>query len=215
QKPGDRVTVSRPHLFHVTPPKEIPLSTHLASNPWSITEIRWNPDSGSFTYLYNQRGHQIMRVLRVDAHSGHIHPVVEEICHDDRSPKFFDYSGKQFTFYLPKFNEMIWMSERDGWNHLYLFDLTTGRLKNRITSGPWVVRSVLWVDPAKRQIWLRVGGIYPSQDPYFVHYCRVNFDGTQLTRLTDADGTHKAVMSPDRRFLVAVWSRVDSPPVTE
>jgi dipeptidyl-peptidase-4 len=215
QKPGDRVTVSRPHLFHVTPAREIPLSTHLAPNPWSITEIRWNPDSRSFTYLYNQRGHQIMRVLRVDAHNGRIHPIVEEICHDDRSPKFFDYSGKQFTFYLPKSNEMIWMSERDGWNHLYLFDLTTGQLKNRITSGPWVVRSVLWVDPEKRQVWLRVGGIYPSQDPYFVHYCRVNFDGTQLKRLTDANGTHKAVISPDRRFLVAVWSRVDSPPVTE
>lgn len=215
QKPGDRVTIRRPHLFHVAPAREIHLSTDLAPNPWSISEIRWNPDSSSFTYLYNQRGHQIMRVLRVDAHNGRIRPIVEEICHDDRSPEFFDYSGKQFTFYLPRSNEMIWMSERDGWNHLYLFDLNTGKLKNRITSGPWVVRSVLWVDPHRRQIWLRVGGIYSQQDPYFVHYCRVNFDGTHFTRLTDADGTHKAEFSPDRRFLVATWSRVDSPPVTE
>jgi len=215
QKPGDRVTISRPHLFHVSPAREVPLSTDLATNPWSITEIRWNPDSKAFTYLYNQRGHQVMRVLRVDGQTGTIRTIVEEICHDERSPKFFDYSGKQFTYYMPQSNEMIWMSERDGWNHLYLFDLTTGRLKNRITTGPWVVRSVLWVDPIKRQVWLRVGGIFPQQDPYFVHYCRVNFDGSRLTHLTSANGTHKAIFSPDRSYMVTTCSRVDSPPVVE
>ena len=78
------------------------------------------------------------------------------------------------------------MSERDGWNHLYLYDAKTGQVKNQITKGPWVVRGVERVDEAKRQIWFRAGGIRPGQDPYYIHYCRVNFDGSGLTVLTEA-----------------------------
>ncbi len=215
RKPGDRVNITRPHLFHVSPAREIPVPIDTAPNPWSITEVRWNAHSQSFSYLYNQRGHQVMRVLEVNATTGKTRTIVEELCHDDHSPKFFDYSGKQFTFYLPATGEVIWMSERDGWNHLYLFDLYTGRLKNQITQGDWVVRGVEWVDPVKRQIWFRAGGIFSQQDPYFVHYCRVNFDGSHLTRLTKANGTHSVVFSPDRQYLVDTWSRVDAAPVVE
>src|SRR5262249_35096089 len=53
------------------------------------------------------------------------------------------------------------------------------------------------------------------QDPYYIHYARVNFDGTGLVILTEGDGTHEAVFSPDRRFLVDTYSRVDLSPVTE
>ena len=88
-------------------------------------------------------------------------------------------------------------------------------MKNQITKGEWVVRGVDRVDEKKRQIWFRAGGIYPDQDPYYIHYCRVNFDGTGLTWLTDGDGTHAVEYSPDRRFLIDTYSRVDMPPVTE
>ena len=57
------------------------------------------------------------------------------------------------------------MSERDGWNHLYLYDAETGTVKNQITKGEWVVRGVDRVDDEKRQIWFRAGGIRPGQDP--------------------------------------------------
>jgi len=71
------------------------------------------------------------------------------------------------------------------------------------------------VDKEKRQVWFRAGGIRPEQDPYYIHYCRVNFDGTSLTILTEGDGTHKAQFSPDRRFFIDTWSRVDLPSVNE
>ena len=215
QKPGDKVSITRPHLFDVARAREIAVSADLAPHPWSITEIRWNPDSKSFTYLYNQRDHQVMRIIGVDAATGACRPLVEELCHDDQSPKFFDYSGKQYTFYLPESDEMIWMSERDGWNNLYLYNLKAGTVKNRITSGSWVVRRVDHVDPVKRQIWFQAGGIFPDQDPYFVHYCRINFDGSGLTHLTVANGMHRVRFSPGHRFLIDTWSRVDSAPVIE
>jgi dipeptidyl aminopeptidase/acylaminoacyl peptidase len=107
------------------------------------------------------------------------------------------------------------MSERDGWNHLYLYDTATGAVKDQITRGAWVVREVDQVDAERRQVHFRAGGIRPGQDPYHAHVCRVNFDGTGLAVLTEGDGTHAVRFSPDRRTFVDTWSRVDCPPVTE
>jgi dipeptidyl aminopeptidase/acylaminoacyl peptidase len=107
------------------------------------------------------------------------------------------------------------MSERDGWNHLYLYDYRNGKVKNQITKGQWVVRGVDRVDEEKRQIWFRAGGVRSEQDPYYLHYCRVNFDGTGLVILTAGDGTHTISYSPDQRYFIDTWSRVDLPPVSE
>ena len=107
------------------------------------------------------------------------------------------------------------MSERDGWNHLYLYDARTGTVKNPITHGPWVVRGVDRVDEKARQVWFHAGGIRPEQNPYYVHWCRVNFDGSGLTILTAGDGDHSVDYSPDGQFLFDTWSRVNQPPVTE
>jgi dipeptidyl aminopeptidase/acylaminoacyl peptidase len=209
-KPGDQVPIRKPHLFDVAAKKEIPVDDALFPNPWSMSETRWAPDSSRFTFLYNQRGHQALRVVAIDVPSGTTRAVV-----DEQSKTFIDYSGKSFSEYLDDSNEIVWMSERDGWNHLYLYDAKTGQVKNQITKGEWVVRGVDRVDKDKRQIWFRAGGIRPAEDPYYIQYCRVNFDGSGLTILTEGNGTHAAQFSPDRRFFIDNWSRVDAPPVTE
>ena len=207
-KAGDQVPVSKPHLFDIGTMKEIPVSDVLFANPWSITDVRWDPDSSHFTFLFNQRGHQALRVLAVDASTGLVNPIV-----DEESKTFVDYSGKFYCDYLDDTHEIIWMSERDGWNHLYLYDSKTGEVKNQITKGEWVVRAVDYVDEKNRQIWFQAGGILPGQDPYYVQECRVNIDGTGLKVLTEGDGTHTVEFSPDRRFFIDTWSRVDLPPV--
>ncbi len=209
-KPGDKIPIDKPHLFHISDRLHIPIPDELFPNPWSISEIRWSPDSSRFTFLYNQRGHQILRIISVDATTGQPRAIV-----DEQSKTFIDYAGKQYSHYIDDTNEIIWMSERDGWNHLYLYDSETGKVKNQITRGSWVVRRVDNVDEEKRQIWFQAGGIRPEQDPYYLHFCRVNFDGSGLVVLTRSNGTHDITFSPDRRFLLDRWSRVDQPPVTE
>ncbi len=209
-KPGDRIAHPRPHLFDIAARREIAVSDALFPTPWDIDNMEWTADSKQFTFLYNQRGHQVMRLIALDAETGMAQAII-----DEQAKTFIDWTNKVFLQRLPKTHEAVWMSERDGWNHLYLYDTATGSVKNQITRGDWVVRGVDRVDEEKRQIWFRAGGIIPGQDPYYIHYCRVNFDGTGLTKLTEGDGTHRVEYSPDGRFLVDTWSRVDLPPVTE
>jgi dipeptidyl aminopeptidase/acylaminoacyl peptidase len=210
-KPGDRIPLTKPHLFDVAAHKEIPVADDLFPNPWIDSRfLGWDKDSSRFTFLYNQRGHQVLRIVAVDAGTGKATAIV-----DEQSKTFIDYAGKFLLRQFPDTGEILWMSERDGWNHLYLYDAREGKVKNQVTRGEWVVRGVDRVDEAKRQVWFRAGGIDPQQDPYYIHYCRVNFDGTGLVQLTEGDGTHTVDYSPDRRFLIDTYSRVDLAPVTE
>ena len=132
-----------------------------------------------------------------------------------RCKTFIDYSGKYFLEWLDDTGELIWMSERDGWCHLYLYDVVAGRVKNRITTGAWVVRNVVHVDAKHRQVWFMASGLRPDEDPYHVHLCRVGFDGDGFVRLTEGDGNHRVEFSPDREYFVDTWSRADHPPVVE
>lgn len=209
-KPGDPLPVSRIALFDAEEGREIPVPDTLFTNAWSLDELHWSPDGRKLTFLYNQRGHQVLRLLAVDAETGAVRVVIEEA-----SPTFVDYAGKSFLQILDETNEAIWMSERDGWNHLYLYDLQSGQVKHQITSGEWAVRKVERVDVAARQVWLLAGGIRPEQDPYFLHLCRANLDGSGLAILTEGNGTHEVQFSPGRRTFLDTWSRVDQPPVTE
>ena len=238
-KPGDRIRHEQACLFDVEKREPIAMDDALFANPWDISDLRWQADSSEFTFLYNQRGHQVLRVVGVDR-TGATRTLVEE-----KSETFVDYSQKTWFRWLDSTGELLWASERDGWNHIYLCSrrgqeartssahengISTppavgGYEMKQITRGEWVVRGVVRVDEKKRQLWLRVAGVKPEQDPYYVHFARVNFDGSGFTLLTEGDGTHAArrggstdtgmVLSPNGRWLVDTYSRVDMPPVTE
>jgi dipeptidyl aminopeptidase/acylaminoacyl peptidase len=208
-KPGDRIARRRPKLFDAETRKEIPIDEAAFENPWSVEDVRWAADSTRFTVVYNRRGHQVVRLLAIDAATGAVSTVVEEA-----SPTFVDYAHKMFAHWIGD-DELIWMSERSGWNHLYLVDARAGLVKNAITSGEWVVRRVEHVDETARRVWFYACGVREGQDPYYPHLCRANLDGTGFVVLTEGDGAHEVSVSPDRRFLVDRWSRVDKAAVTE
>ncbi len=208
-KPGDALDQPQPVLLNVETKKQVVVDNTLFPNPYQLSRIEWRKDSRAFTFEYNQRGHQVFRVIEVEAATGKPRAVISE------EPKtFFCYSGKRYRRDLNDGKEVIWMSERDGWNHLYLYDGVTGAVKNQITKGNWVVRGVEKVDEEKRQIWFQASGMYPGKDPYFVHYYRINFDGTGLTALTEGDGNHQVAFSSDMKYYVDTWSRVDQPQVS-
>ena len=217
-KPGDTLDIASPALFDISTKQETEIDHSLFPNPYSISAPVWWKDSRGFTFEYNQRGHQVYTVIEVDAQTGKTRPLIAE-----QSKTFFYYSnlgpglsaGRKYRHDLNDGKDIIWASERDGWEHLYLYDGMTGKVKNQITKGDWLVRSVEYVDDAKRQIYFESGGIVPTQDPYFTQLYRINFDGTGLTKLTDADGTHTVTFSHDRKFYVDSWQRIDLAPVAQ
>ena len=218
-KPGDVLDVNQPAIFRVDTKEQVILDTALFPNAYSLSELVWRQDGHALTFEYNQRGHQVYRVIEADAATGKTRAVISE------EPKtFFNYrpangnladSGKKFRHDIDEGREIIWMSERDGWNHLYLYDGVTGKVKHQITKGDWVVRGVVKVDDEARQIWFSASGMYPGKDPYFLNYYRINFDGSGLTRLTEADANHAVAFSFDMRYFVDTYSRVDEAPVLE
>ena len=219
RKPGDVLDLNQPVLFDVESGTGITIDDGLFPNAYRISSVEWRGDGRAFTFEYNQRGHQVYRIIEVDAESGEARAVISE-----EVPTFFNYrtirpssrdSGKQFRHDIDDGREVIWMSERDGWNHLYLYDGVTGEVKNQITKGEWVVRAVDSVDVAHRRIWFQASGMVPEQDPYFVHHYRIDFDGSNLVQYTEADGNHTLRWSPDRQYYVDRYSRVDLPTVLE
>ncbi|NSW94633.1 MAG: DPP IV N-terminal domain-containing protein [Bacteroidales bacterium] len=207
-KPGDAIPQKYPQLFDIQAKKHIKVNDAMLPEQYSINEIDWSKDGSYFTFEYNKRGHQVYQVIRVDANTGESRVIVNET-----SPTFIHYSGKRYRYDLEETNELIWASERDGWNHLYLYDSRDGKVKNQITSGEWVVRGVSFVDEKKRQIVFQASGKEPG-DPYFIYYYRINFDGSGLVLLTEGDGTHEAWFSPDKSYFVDTWSKVTEPPVS-
>ena len=220
-KPGDQLDLEQPVLFDVRSQKQIAIDARLFPNPYDMSELVWRKDSRALTFEYNQRGHQVYRIIEVDAQSGAVRAVISE------EPKTFFYynrsaatlqAGKRYRHDLADGKEVVWMSERDGWNHLYLIDGTTGAVKNQITRGAWPVRHVIKVDDDKRQLWFSAGGMTPGRagkDPYFQHYYRINLDGTGLTPLTSADANHTVEFSSDMSFYVDHYSRVDFASIAE
>ncbi|KAA6410286.1 MAG: peptidase s9b dipeptidylpeptidase iv domain [Lasallia pustulata] len=207
-KPGDRVRIDRPKMFDLAAKKEVATDDSLFQNPFKIEDMGWSTDGKEYWFLYNQRGHQVLRIIGMDTQGG-VRSIIEET-----SKTFIDYSQKVFSYEIRDSNELIWASERDGWNHLYLFDFKTGKMKNRITEGEWIMRSVERVDEEKKQIWFRAFGVVMGQDPYYAQLVRVNFDGSGFTMLTEGDGTHTWKWSPDWKYLIDTWSRVDLAPQT-
>lgn len=209
-KPGDPLDLPQPVLFQVEGRKQVNVDNTLFPNPYDLGNFAWRQDSRAFTFEYNQRGHQVYRVIEVDATTGAARAVISEEC-----ATFFCYSSKKYRYDLADGKEIIWMSERDGWNHLYLYNGETGQVKNQITKGEWVVRSVEKVDEERRQVWFLGSGMYPGKDPYFLHLYRVNLDGTGLEALTEVDANHVVSLSADLKYYVDLYSRVDLAPVMQ
>ena len=206
-KPGDELPFKVPAVFEVESGKAVIPSTDLFDRQYSVHGVSWNSDSRAITFEYNQRGHQVYRVLEMSAETGEVRPLIEET-----STTFVNYS-RYFRYDLDNGKEMIWMSERDNWNHLYMYDREQAAVKYQITKGEWYVRRVIDVDETKKQIVFAASGVHEGEDPYYIHYYRIDFDGRNMVELTPGEGTHDAWFSGNSEYLVDVYSKVDMAPI--
>jgi len=210
---GDKFTRYELNLFDVATGTQKKPEVDPYEHEWERPRLHWLADKRRFAYEQVDRGHQRLRVIAVEAHSGEVHNLVDETSKTFIWTAHNEMLNVNYINWLDKSDEMIYVSERDGWRHLYLIDTKNGSIKNQITKGPWVVRGIDRIDEDARQVWFRAGGMNTEQDPYFVQYYRINFDGTGLTALSEGDGNHTVQLSGDHKFLIDTYSRVDQPPV--
>ncbi|MBP8910210.1 MAG: prolyl oligopeptidase family serine peptidase [Phycisphaerae bacterium] len=213
--PGDKFATYELNLFDVEGRKQIKPEVDKLELDWQTPKLRWMKDQRHFTYEKVDRGHQRFRVIEVDSHTGQARNLIDEKTETFIWTAHTENLGLSLVTWLDKTDEIVYASEQNGWRHLYLIDPEKGEVRNQITQGQWVVRGIDRIDEDTRQIWFNASGRNTDEDPYFLHYYRINFDGTGLVALTEGNGNHSIQYSPDRRYLIDTYSRVDMPPVHE
>ena len=205
QKPGDDLMQKTPVIFDAETGKQVRADYEKISNQYSLEYLQWS-DNETFTFEYNQRGHQQYSLMAMSAKDGSLRTIVE-----DKSDKYVNWT-RIWRHHFADTKRLLWTSERDNYNHLYLVDKQTGELR-QITKGAWYVRQVQYVDEEQGVVYFSANGMNKQEDPYFIHYYRIGLDGKNLVALTPEAAMHRATLSPDHRYLVDVYSTPSEAPV--
>lgn len=207
--PGeDSVAKQVPYIFDI----DEKTKTRIQAGPYDdIIAGNWSwygEGSEKLHLILRERGYGSATLLEADAETGKVDTVFSEV-----SDTYVD-PNKAGVEYLPETDELIWLSERDGWNHIYLYDLNNGEVKKQVTEGEFVVYDLEHVDKENRKIYFTAGGREDGRDPYYEHLYVVNFDGSGFRLLTPENATHDIEFSTDHKYFVDSYSRVDLKPKT-
>jgi len=172
----------------------------------NMADLIWSPDGSQLAYVSTSRGHKHATVKLADANTGAVRTVFEE-----SSPTQFE-SVAGWRIIWPA-HEIIWSSERDNWAQLYAYDLNTGKLLRKITTGEGPVEKIERVGARGRTVVVEALG-RTRGDPYFRHYYRVGVNGHGWTALTPDSADHTIQISPSGRYIIDTYSTPVSPPTT-
>ena len=207
------INVDTPRVIRFQMPPDAHRSTlcdHVICRGTEWADVEWYPDASHVAFVSTSRDHK-HEVFRVaDAGTG----TVRDVFREDVATQYESGNGTVNWRVLPATNEVIWFSERDDWGQLYLYDLTSGRLKSKITSGEGNVAQLRRVDEKSRMIWFVGNGKERGRDPYFRQFYRIRIDGTGLALLTPEDADHEIALAPSGQYFVDTYSKPDTPPVT-
>jgi dipeptidyl aminopeptidase/acylaminoacyl peptidase len=174
------------------------------------TEVTWSADETRLYLLHHLQGGDRAALVEIDATTGDRREVVVL----DEGPL---YEANQFLYslplahVLPDTGEAILFSQRDGWGHLYRYDLATGECTNRISDGELVVRDLLHVDAGRREITFVAGSSEGGWNPYWRRVYRAGLDGGSQQLLTPEPLDHELAV-PEPQFFQLVFGQ-GKPPV--
>ncbi|HEY9479919.1 MAG TPA: DPP IV N-terminal domain-containing protein [Gemmatimonadaceae bacterium] len=172
----------------------------------SMDDYQFSPDGSKLALVSTSRDHKSATFRIADTETGDVRTVFDETV----PTQFESRTGWRVLWGT---NELIWYSQRDNWGQLYLYDLNTGKLKNKITDGEGPVSQIVRVDEKARTVWYVALGREPGQDPYFRHLYSIGLDGKRVASLTPEVGDHTVQLSPDARYIVDTYSQPAVPPV--
>ena len=197
--------------FQMPPdPHRSTLCDHVVCRGSEWADVQWYPDGSHIAFVSTSRDHK-HEVFRVaDVANGSVRDVFRE----DVATQYESGNGMVNWRALPASNEVIWFSERDDWGQLYLYDLTTGQLKSKITSGEGNVAQLRRIDEKSRTLWFVGNAKERGRDPYFRHFYKIGMDGKGLTLLTPENADHEIALAPSGQYFIDAYSTPEVPTVT-
>lgn len=207
-KPGDSLNFRVPVIVEMATGRVIEPSTDLFKSQYQVTAPRWDADNEHVTFEFNERGHKTYRVLELSAKTGLVRTLIEE-----KNDKYINYN-RQRRIDLQDGKRIVWTSERDGRNHIYLYDRQKGQLIRQVTKGEYYVRGIQHVDEKAGIIYFSACGMNKGEDPYLIHYYKIGLNGKGLVCLTPEEGNHSVTYTEDMVYLIDTYSTVTTPPVT-
>ncbi len=165
-----------------------------------IPRVNWLPDSQHLAIQRLNREQNILGILLADTSNGSSKAILTE-----KDQYWINVSDD--LHFLKDSNRFLWSSERTGYRHLYLYDLT-GKQLAQLTKGDWEVTQVDSVDEANGVVYFTA----TEKSPIERHLYRVSLDGSHFSRLTKEDGTHSLRFSPNAASYVDTYSNAMTPP---
>lgn len=225
-KPGDSLNYRIPVIVDVVNRKTIePKSTAMFASQYEVTAPSWDEGFKTVTFEFNERGHKTFRVLEMNL-QGDVKTLIEE-----KNDKYVAYS-RNLRRDFDNDKKILWKSDRDGHAHLYVYDRVKGK-HYQLTKGDFWVRGVQHIEYDSKKnkgyvifsangmncknmgkVTSSLDGEIAEEDPYNVHYYKIDINGKNLVHLTPERGNHSATLNSDRTALIDTYSSVDKAPVT-
>ncbi|MBS7785879.1 S9 family peptidase [Flavobacterium sp. CYK-55] len=198
-KAGEKNSEVSLHIYDVAAKsqKQVDLGKY---SDFYIARLKWTNDANVLSAQVLNRHQDNLDLLFVDGNSAAAKVVLNE-----KDKAYVDVTDN-LTFL--KDNSFIWTSEKDGFNHIYLYD-KTGKLKKQVTSGPWEVTNYYGFDEKTATVYYQSvenGSI--NRDVY-----RIGINGKNKVRLTAQTGTSSATFSPNFQYFIQSYSSAKQPPV--
>ena len=207
-KPGDSLNYRVPVVVEMATGRVIEPSTELFYKQYSVSAPRWDSNSRTLTFTFNERGHKTYRLLELDAVTGTVRTIIEET-----NAKYVNYN-RLYRHDFKDGRRILWTSERDGRNHIYLYDRQKENFVRQVTKGEFYVREIQYVDEKAGVVYFSANGMNKAEDPYLIHYYRIGLNGKNLVCLTPEEGHHEAVFTDDMQYVIDTYSTIQTPPVT-
>ena len=205
-KAGTPIVATSVYIFHPGQRELKRVLTDSASYYWFAG---WRPHSSEFLVLRLERTGKQLDLLAIDETNGRTRIVAHDKSGTSVAGLEFDGEYVNQVRPLPDGERFLWMSERDGWRHVYMYRFD-GTVERQITSGRFAVRRVLHVDARRRE--LLVLAAADSTRPYEPRVYRVGLDGGSWRELTPERGVHTAWVNPDGDYFVDSYSTLTQPP---
>jgi dipeptidyl-peptidase 4 len=166
-----------------------------------IVNVDWSPDSRQVVHHVQDREQTWLDLNLADAANGRARRLLRET-----TRAWVNENGSPLWL---RDGSFLWLSERSGFKHVYHY-AADGTLRRQVTNGPWEVRTLYGVDEENGLVYFAA----PERSPLTTDIYRVRLDGSGLTRLSQAAGTHRASFNGSFTRYVDVWSTITTPPQT-